>query len=146
VVFQDEHAAQESGIALVFQERSLFGPMSVAEKRLRRAQPVGRWRRIDRRSSSRGRARCSTRSASPSTPDAPVEELSSAQQQLVEIAKGLSLRPKLLIFDEPTAALSPAETEQLFAVIRRLRSQGVGMIYISHRLRRSSPSATASRC
>jgi ABC-type sugar transport system ATPase subunit len=134
VVFPDEHAAQRSGIALVFQERSLFGPMSVAENVFAARQPVGRWRRIDRRElESRTRALLDEVGVAV-PPDAPVEELSSAQQQLVEIAKGLSLRPKLLIFDEPTAALSPAETEQLFAVIRRLRSQGVGMIYISHRL------------
>lgn len=134
VVFKDPRAAQESGIALVFQERSLFGPMSVAENVFAARQPLGPWKRIDR-----GQLEARTRvllgevglTLDPATR---VDELSSAQQQLVEIAKGLSLGPKLLIFDEPTAALSPAETEQLFGVIRRLRSQGVGMIYISHRL------------
>jgi len=134
VVFKDELAAQRSGIALVFQERSLFGPMSVAENVFAARQPVGRWDRIDRRELDLRTRELLEELGVSVDPDAPVEELSSAQQQLVEIAKALSLRPKLLIFDEPTAALTPAETQQLFAVIRRLRSQGVGMIYISHRL------------
>ena len=134
VGFEDEQAAQRSGIALVFQERSLFGPLSVAENVFAARQPVGRWRCIDRRELDLRTRELLGELGVSVDPDAPVEELSSAQQQLVEIAKALSLRPKLLIFDEPTAALTPVETQQLFSVIRRLRSQGVGMIYISHRL------------
>lgn len=134
VVFLDERAAQEAGIALVFQERSLFGPMSVAENVFAARQPVRRWSWIDRRElEARTRTFLDEVGLAVAT-DVPVERLSSAQQQLVEIAKGLSLRPKLLILDEPTAALTPAETDTLFGVIRRLRSQGAAMIYISHRL------------
>ena len=134
VVFRDERAAQEAGIALVFQERSLFGPLSVAENVFAARQPVRSWGRIDQRElAARTRAILDEVGLAVAT-DEPVERLSSAQQQLVEIAKGLSLRPKLIIFDEPTAALTPAETEVLFEVIRRLRSQGTAVIYISHRL------------
>lgn len=134
VAFLDERAAQEAGIALVFQERSLFGPMSVAENVFAARQPVGRWGWIDRRElEARTRGILDEVGLAVAT-DEPVERLSSAQQQRVEIAKGLSLRPKLLILDEPTAALTPAETDTLFGVIRRLRSQGTGVIYISHRL------------
>jgi ABC-type sugar transport system ATPase subunit len=67
-------------------------------------------------------------------PRLPVEELSPAQQQLVEIAKALSLNPAIIIFDEPTSALTERETKRLFHVIRQLRLEGVGVIYISHRL------------
>ena len=63
-----------------------------------------------------------------------VSDLSVAHQQLVEIARALSCRARILVLDEPTSSLSEAETEALFATLRRLRSQGVGIIYISHRL------------
>jgi ABC-type sugar transport system ATPase subunit len=63
-----------------------------------------------------------------------VSELSVAHQQLVEIARALSARARILVLDEPTSALSEAETEALFVTLRRLRDQGVGIIYISHRL------------
>lgn len=63
-----------------------------------------------------------------------VSELSVAKQQLVEIAKALSVRARVLVLDEPTASLSEAETERLFEILRQLRAQGVGIIYISHRL------------
>ena len=63
-----------------------------------------------------------------------MQGLSTAQQQLVEIAKALALDAKLLILDEPTAALGGAETEALFEQVRKLRAEGVGIVYISHRL------------
>ena len=63
-----------------------------------------------------------------------VSELSVAHQQLVEIARALSCRARILVLDEPTSSLSETETEALFVTLRRLRSQGVGIIYISHRL------------
>src|SRR6185369_5352090 len=66
--------------------------------------------------------------------DATVADLSPAQQQMVEIAKALSLDARVVIFDEPTAALTGAETTRLFGVIRQLRERGVGVVYISHRL------------
>jgi ribose transport system ATP-binding protein len=66
--------------------------------------------------------------------DTVVSELSVAQQQLVEIARALSRKARILVLDEPTSSLSESETEALFATLRRLRSQGVGIIYISHRL------------
>lgn len=63
-----------------------------------------------------------------------VEKLSPGQQQLVEIAKALSMNARILVLDEPTSSLSPREAESLFAVMRKLKAQGVSMIYISHRL------------
>jgi ABC-type sugar transport system ATPase subunit len=134
VVFADERAAQEAGVALVFQERSLFGPLSVAENVFAARQPADRWGRIDHRALREAARRAVEEVGLSVDPDLPAERLSSAHQQLVEIAKALSLRPKLIIFDEPTAALGPADTPVLFNVIRRLREQGCGVIYISHRL------------
>lgn len=67
-------------------------------------------------------------------PDAPLRQLSVAQQQMVEIAKALSLEAKVLIMDEPTSSLTAAETETLLGVVKDLRSKGVGIIYVSHRL------------
>ena len=130
----DEHAAQQLGIAIVFQERSLFGDLSVAENIFAARQPINRWGRIDRKTLF-DRTRALLRQVGIAiSPDTPVCRLSPAQQQMVEIAKALSLHPRLMIFDEPTAALTDVETRALFAVIDRLKQQGVGIIYISHRL------------
>jgi ABC-type sugar transport system ATPase subunit len=67
-------------------------------------------------------------------PETTASELSMPQQQLVEIARALGANARIIIFDEPTTSLSAEDTEHLFQVIRELKSQGVGMIYISHRL------------
>src|SRR5690606_33550965 len=67
-------------------------------------------------------------------PRTPVHQLGVAQQQVVEIAKALSQNARILVMDEPTAALSDRETERLFAAIRRLREQGIAIVYISHRM------------
>src|SRR6185436_15543144 len=67
-------------------------------------------------------------------PDTLVSTLSLGRQQLVEIAKALSTRARILIMDEPTSSLSQHETEQLFRVVKDLRSHGVSIVYISHRL------------
>ena len=80
------------------------------------------------------RASCSPTSASTSIPRALVASLTSAQRHLVMIARALSTRPRVLMLDEPTASLSGAEVERLFGVLRRLKAQGITMIYITHRL------------
>jgi ABC-type sugar transport system ATPase subunit len=134
VAIADERSAQDLGIALVYQERSLFGTMSVAENVFAARQPVIGWGHIEQ-SALHARTRTLLKEVGLDVDQgAPVESLSSAQQQLVEVAKALSLEPKLILFDEPTAALAPAETERLFHVIGRLRVRQVGVIYISHRL------------
>lgn len=73
-------------------------------------------------------------------------ELSLGEQQMVEIAKALSFESKVIIMDEPTDALTDTETESLFAVIRELREQGCGIVYISHRLKEILKSAMTSQC
>src|SRR6185312_10599531 len=67
-------------------------------------------------------------------PNTPVKQLSLAQQQMVEIAKALSLNARLVILDEPTSSLPPAETEKLLDIIAGLKRQGIAVIFISHRL------------
>ncbi len=132
--FADERAAQAAGVAIVFQERSLFGPLSAAENVFAGRQPTTRWGAIDRRRLRAEAAALLARVGLSIDPDVPVEHLSPAEQQLVEIAKALSLDAKLLILDEPTAALTPAETATLFGVVAGLRRQGVAVVHISHRL------------
>ena len=126
VHFPDARAAQEAGVAMVFQERSLAGPLSVAENVFFGRQPVRRWGIIDR-----ARLREQTRAILDDLgiaidPDTPLEHLSPAQQQMVEIAKALSLDACLLVLDEPTSTLTETETAVLFRVIERLKQRGVG--------------------
>jgi ribose transport system ATP-binding protein len=130
----DEKTAQALGIAIVFQERSLFGQLSIAENIFAARQPVKLLDHIDRRKLQEDARRLLRRTGLEANPQQPVEDLSPAQQQLVEIAKALSLNPSILIFDEPTSSLTERETQTLFGVIRQLKSDGVGIIYISHRL------------
>jgi ABC-type sugar transport system ATPase subunit len=132
-IFATEREAQAAGVAIVFQERSLFGPLSVAENVFAGRQP-GAVGVIDFRRLHADTARLLERVGLNVDPAAAVETLSPGEQQLVEIAKALSLDAQLLILDEPTAALTPAETATLFAVVRGLKSQGVAVVYISHRL------------
>src|SRR5262249_26213024 len=100
VRFPDERSAGARGVALVFQERSLFGPLSVAENIFAARQPTARWGRIDREGlAARSRALLDEVGLDVS-PWTPVERLSPAQQQLVEIAKALSLAPRLILLDE----------------------------------------------
>ena len=132
--FASAHAAQRAGISIVFQERSLFGPLTVAENIFAGRQPVTSWGLINRRRLRADAEHLLKEVAPDVAADASVADLSPAQQQMVEIAKALSLDARVVIFDEPTAALTGAETTRLFAVIRQLRERGVGVVYISHRL------------
>jgi len=132
--FPNAHAARRAGISIVFQERSLFGPLTVAENIFAGRQPVTAWGMISRRRLFADAERLLQGIAPDVAADAVVADLSPAQQQMVEIAKALSLDARVVIFDEPTAALTEAETTRLFEVIRHLRERGVGVVYISHRL------------
>ena len=135
VVIANGHQAQNLGIAIVFQERSLFNELSVAENILAARQPVNRLGKIDRKGLFAAAERLLREVAlGQIKPQTILAKLSPAQQQMVEIAKALSLSAKLIIFDEPTAALTDTETQALFRVIAQLRQAGTGIIYISHRL------------
>jgi ABC-type sugar transport system ATPase subunit len=134
VTLSNEYVAQQLGIAIVFQERSLFASLTIAENTFAGRQPVSRWGIIDRRLLHQQTRDMLGRVGLACDPKAPLAELSAAQQQMVEIAKALSLDAKLIIFDEPTAALTERETGALFGVIAQLKARGVAIIYISHRL------------
>ncbi|MCT2587028.1 sugar ABC transporter ATP-binding protein [Actinophytocola gossypii] len=126
--------AQRVGIAMIHQELDLVPGLSVAENIFLGREPRTRLRTVDRRAMNtitRGLLdRCGVRL----DPRRPVGELRTGEQQLVTIAKALSLDAKVLIMDEPTSALSPVEVEQMFTVITELRREGAGIVYISHRM------------
>ncbi len=127
---QDAHA---SGIAMIHQELSSIAPLTVAENILLGEEP-SRFGVIDRRALER-RARGLLESVgSDLDPNARASSLSVAQLQMVEIAKALRYDARVLIMDEPTAALTATETGKLFEVIRGLRARGVSVVYISHRM------------
>ena len=92
------------------------------------------WRRIDWRARRRQARELLERSGAEIQPERTVSTLSMPEQQLVEIAKAIGARARILILDEPTASLTDREVERLFRVIGALRSEGAGIIYISHRL------------
>jgi ABC-type sugar transport system ATPase subunit len=137
--------ASRSGVAIVFQERSLFSSLSVAENIFAGRQPV-KWGRIKRGQLYQDTALLLREVGLACDPGTPLSELSAAQQQMVEIAKALSLNAKLIIFDEPTAALTETETTALFRVINALKRRNVAVVYISHRLEEISESPIALRC
>ena len=123
------------GVAAIYQQPALFPDLTVAENIGLRLERGGPWRLLrwgERR--RRARALLERVGASGVSPDSFVRELSMPQQQLVEIAAAVGGDARVLILDEPTASLGDREVENLFRVIRELRGQGVGMIYISHRL------------
>jgi rhamnose transport system ATP-binding protein len=133
--FAGPQEAQATGIATVYQELLLFPDLTVAENVFLGHAPRTRWGGIDWRAM---RARAAEILASLEVHEldvtAPVSALSVANRQRVEIAKALSLNARVLILDEPTAALPEADALRLFAIVRNLRARGVGVVYISHRM------------
>ena len=126
-------AARAAGIAVIYQEPTLFPDLSVAENIFMGRQPLGSGRRIDRKELH---ARCAAlfeRLGVRLDPERPARGLSIADQQMVEIAKALSFDARVLVMDEPTAALSGVEVERLFTVARALRDGGAAVLFISHR-------------
>src|SRR6267143_7042691 len=127
-------AAKELGIAAIYQQPALFPELTVAENIAIGLEQKGLWTRIDWRERRRHSAELLARVGAKINVDAEAGALTMPQQQLVEIARALGAEARVLIMDEPTASLSEEDTENLFRVIRQLREQGVGVIYISHRL------------
>lgn len=125
--------AMNAGIALIHQELNLADNLSIGANIFLGREPR-RFGLIDEQTIHRESAVLLQRIGLNHSPDTLVSELTTGQQQMVEIAKALSINARILIMDEPTSSLSAAESESLFAVIRDLRSQGVSIVYISHRL------------
>jgi ribose transport system ATP-binding protein len=130
VRFRSPREALAQGVALIHQETALVPELSVAENVLLSQLPG-----ILRRRAMQARAAELIRSLGfDIDPAARVATLSAAQRQVVEIAKALSLNVRLLVLDEPTAALAPSDAARLLAIVRGLRNRGVAVVYISHRL------------
>ncbi|MBL1065142.1 sugar ABC transporter ATP-binding protein [Streptomyces sp. 7-21] len=125
--------ARAAGIAVIYQEPVLFPDLTVAENVFMGRHPTRSLGRIDRAAMHAGAARLFGRLGVPLDPRRLARGLSIADQQLVEIAKALSADARLLVMDEPTAALSGVEVERLFSVVRALRDQGAAVLFISHR-------------
>lgn len=130
----NEQATADAGVAMVFQERSLVGALSVAENIYAGRQPSNSFGIIKRGPMIEGARRILKDLEVDIDPLKPVYQLSPGQQQMVEIAKGLSHDLKLIILDEPTSSLTINEGRHLFRVIRRLASQGISIVYVSHRM------------
>ena len=126
--------ARDAGIAVIYQEPTLFPDLSVAENIFMGRQPLVAGRRIDRRRMLATAAALFGRLGVRLDPGRICRGLSIADQQLVEIAKALSLEARVIVMDEPTAALSAAEVARLFEVVRTLRAGGSAVLFISHRL------------
>jgi len=118
--------ARAAGIGVIYQEPTLFPDLSVAENIFMGRQPLGRWRRVDREAMRRRSVELFHRLGVDLDPDRPARGLSIADQQLVEIAKALSFDARLVILDEPTAALGVAQTEQVLALVNRLADRDLG--------------------
>jgi len=129
--------AHRAGVSIIHQELNLADNLSIAENIFLGRQPFrAGWLGIThRRELYRRSAALLERVQLAVSPRVPVGWLSIGQKQLVEVAKALSLDARIVVFDEPTSSLSAREAEHLFEVIDRLRAEGVGIIYITHRLR-----------
>jgi len=133
VDFGSTAESKASGIAVIYQEPTLFPDLSVTENIFMGRHPRGRLGRIDRRAMREEASEIFARLGVTINLDRPTQGLSIADQQLIEIAKAISLDAQVLIMDEPTAALSGVEVERLFAVARSLRDEGRALLFISHR-------------
>jgi len=128
--------ARRRGIATVYQELLLFPELSVAENIFLGNAPRTRWGRLDWAAMrAKARALLEELDCHDLDVDAKVGGLSVASRQRVEIAKALSQDPRVLVMDEPTTSLAEGDVTRLMAIVQRLRERGVGIVYVSHRLR-----------
>ena len=134
VRFAGPGAANRSGIVAIFQELSLVPDLSVADN-VCLSDPPRRFGLIDRRAQRRRAAEYLARlGCGDLDPDTRIKDLPLSRRQLVEIAKALALRPRLLILDEATSALTAADVELVFGLLHQLRRENLALLYISHRM------------
>jgi ribose transport system ATP-binding protein len=136
VAMRDVHTAYSHGVAFIHQELNLVDNLDVAGNILLGREPTrwGQLKLVDRTKMRRDVLPYLEQLGLDVAPETPVAGLSIAQQQLVEIAKALSLDARVLVMDEPTSSLTLGETSRLHAVVAGLRERGVAVIYITHRL------------
>ena len=133
VEFHSTAGAKDAGIAVIYQEPTLFPDLTVAENIFVGRQPYTSYGTIDRAEMRRATRELTGRLGVTLDPDREARGLSIADQQILEIAKSISLNARVLIMDEPTAALSGVEVDRLMGITRQLRDEGKGIIFISHR-------------
>ena len=133
VSIHSPHDAQKHGISIIYQEFNLIPQLGAAENIFLGREPV-RLGFVDFRREKRDAQKILDQLGIKLDLDVPVTYLSIAQQQMVEIAKALSVDARIIAMDEPSATLTTHELENLFRMIRKLREQGISSIYISHRL------------
>jgi rhamnose transport system ATP-binding protein len=126
--------AHSLGIAAIYQQPALFPDLTVAENVALALEASGAWTPVDWPARRTRAADLLARVGATIDPERLVDTLSMPEQQIVEIAKAIGADAKILIMDEPTAALTDREVENLFRIVTLLRSHGAGIIYISHRL------------
>jgi ribose transport system ATP-binding protein len=134
VSFPAPKAANEAGIVCIFQELSLIPDLSVADN-IAISNPPKRFGLIDRRAQRRLAEEALARAGAEDIhPMAPVKDLPLSRRQMVEIAKALARDPRILILDEATSALTAGDVAKVFTVLKRLRAEGLALLYISHRM------------
>lgn len=131
--FKNPISAQEHGIAIVHQELSIFPNLSVAENILANRQPV-KFGIVKKEEMYKAADQILKTLGVDFDVKAEAGKLSVSQQQVVEIAKAIFLKPKILIMDEPTSALSDKEVDILFKMLKELKAKGIGIVYISHKI------------
>jgi rhamnose transport system ATP-binding protein len=134
VARNDPVLARSLGIAAIYQQPALFPDLTVTENMALGVERCRWWRRIDWRRRRQRARELLDRIGARIDPEAPVSSLTMPEQQLVEIARALGADARILIMDEPTASLAAHDVHELFRVIRDLRTHGLGIVYISHRL------------
>jgi rhamnose transport system ATP-binding protein len=133
-IFENAKQSQGAGIAIIFQEPTLFPDLTVAENIFVGVQPLKRFRRIDGRRMRREASAVFDQLGVRLDPDRLARGLSIADQQLVEIAKALTSNARVIVMDEPTAALTNTEVQRLFGIVETLRTRGNAVLFVSHRL------------
>ncbi len=133
-VIRDPTHARALGISIIYQELSVVDNMTVAENLFLAREPIGRLGLIDTARMNREATKLLDRLAIDIAPTTRVSRLSIGQKQMIEIAKAISYNSKIIIMDEPTASLSHHESDALLGIVRSLRQQNVGIVYITHRL------------
>ena len=126
--------ARAAGISLIYQELSVATNLTVAENVFMGSEPRTPWNMADIAEMNRRTEEVLRTLDAPFSATTPARKLAIAQQQQVEIARALIHKGRILIMDEPTAALSDRETDALFKIVRKLRDEGIAVIYISHRM------------
>ena len=132
--FTGSREAEAAGIVLIHQEFNLAEDLTIAQNIWLGHEKKNRMRLLDDAAMRAGAAQALEQVGLRRDPDTPVRRLIVAEKQLVEIAKALARRARLLIMDEPTATLTSGETETLFALMAKLKAEGVTIVYISHKL------------